>query len=136
MSDPWDDPDLKMVGDFITFDTLGDEIDGIVTAVGKRTFPASKGQPERTKPQVFLKLTKCTSKPELADGREVALIPGAHLQALLSQLRPGPGDRLWAKWIGNEKTGQPSPKKVFEAKVQKGAAPVAVASTNDDLPPF
>ena len=110
--DPWDDPEIKMANDFITFDNLGDEIDGIVTAVTKRKFDEGTAK-ERIKPQVFIRLTKCTSNPALADGRESCLTPGAHLQALLTQLRPGPGDRLWAKWVRNEKTGQPSPKKVY-----------------------
>lgn len=130
----WDDPDLKMASDFVSWDNIGDEIDGIVTAVRKKTF--DEGTPKaRVKPQVYMRLTKCSANPEFTDGREVCLTPGAHLHALLSQLRPEPGDRLWAKWVRNEKTGQPSPKKVFEAKVSRGAEPVAAAAASDE-PPF
>lgn len=134
----WDDPQLKQGAGFISFDNPGDEIDGLITLVRTHTFPATKAQPERTVPQLLMTLTKCTADPGMCDGQEYTLTPGTHLRALLSQLRPEAGDRLWAKYLRNEKTGQPSPKKVFDAKVQRGVAPVPASASapREDEPPF
>ncbi len=106
----WDNPELQ-VSEFVSFETVGDSIEGVITEVGTQTFEARDDKPAQTVPQLHLRK---------ADGTEVILTAGQFkLSAALVKERPNVGDNLSVKYTG--KTGR---MKNFDVTVTKGTAPV------------
>jgi hypothetical protein len=99
--------DVPAGGDFIKWTKLGQEEEGDVADVREGSF-----------------------------GFEIVFTDGRILPLSLSDLRakikdaaPGIGDHVWAKFVAEKPTSQPSPMKVFEVRVTpRGPAPAV-----DDL---
>lgn len=138
MSSPnWDDPDLKLGGDYFAFNTLNDEIVGVIAKV------TLKDDTMRSKKVVDLTFT-------LDDGTEKTVTAGQYdLARQVLDLRPAVGARMSIKWARTEPSGKASPKKLFDIKYRApgaatpAAAPVTVpdiapdfAPDFDDSPPF
>ncbi len=104
-TDIWDDPDLQVNNDFITFDNAGDEVTGVIVSVDKGT--DFDGGPC---PQLLLDI----------NGQQRTLTAGQiGLKIKLNELRPMPGDTIRIKFAGIEKRGSKT-LKLWEVEVTKG----------------
>jgi hypothetical protein len=116
----WDDPDLKPAGNYVTFETPGDQIVGTILAIRKHTFPDGKVAPE-------LIIRK-------DDGEECTLTAGqVVLSRRLSELRPSEGDRLAVVFTNVEKRDGGKTLKHFDVQVAN-ANPAAVAAQPQPAP--
>ncbi len=110
----WDDPDLKIGGDFIKFEDVGDTVSGTVSAVRAHRFDDGK-----VVPQVLLTTD---------DGEERTMTAGqVQLKAKLAELRPEVGDHIKVTMTGVEKRTGGKTLKVFDVDVTRGGAPATPA---------
>lgn len=111
----WDDPELRVGGDFIKFENVGDSVAGTVTAVRAHKFDDGK-----VVPQVLLVTD---------DGEERTMTAGqVRLKAALAEQRPEVGDHLSVSLIDVEKRAGGKTLKIFNVHVDRDsgqAAPVA-----------
>jgi hypothetical protein len=99
--------DFKQTGDWITFDEVGDQVIGVVTAV--RSGKDFNGNPC---PELVIDLED--------DGGEKTLTAGqVMLKKALAEAAPQVGDRIWIMYsgVGDAKPGR-APAKLFEVKVK------------------
>lgn len=105
----WDDPAMKVAGEFVKFERVGDSATGIVTFVKVHTFDDGK-----TAPQIFLAMD---------DGSEKALTAGAGLlKASLSEKRPEPGDRLTVTLTSEEPRPGGKTLRHWDVRVEKAGS--------------
>lgn len=115
----WDDPEIKSGGEFVKFDSVGDEVEGVITAIRTHTFEGKDGI--KIVPQLHLTLD---------DGEERTLTAGqVRLKAALVEQRPEVGDRIKVKLTQVEPRGGGKTLKHFDVVVTKGKAA-------GDEPPF
>lgn len=121
----WDNPEMKVGGDYIKFDNVGDTITGTVLSVG-----AHKWDDGTVSPQVLL---------QTADGEEKTITAGQiRLKAALAEKRPEVGDTLTVTYTELEKRAGGKTLKHFDVKVNKGAsagfasAPISSSSSIAD----
>ena len=115
----WDDPALATGGDYVKFETPGDEVVGDVINVGLHTWDDGSVCP---------KLTIRTD-----DGNDVTLTAGqVRLKAALFEQRPDTGDRIRVKFTEVEKRPGGRTLKHFAVDVAKGGAKGTVAAAADD----
>ena len=108
----WDDPDLRVGGEFFKFDNVGDSIAGTVNAVRAHRFDDGS-----VAPQVMLTTD---------DGEEKTVTAGqVRLKAALAEKRPEAGDRISITFTENEKRAGGKTLKHFNVDVTRGggAAP-------------
>lgn len=104
----WDNPEMKVGGDYIKFEEVGDTITGTVLSVG-----AHRWDDGSVSPQVLL---------QTADGEEKTITAGQiRLKAALAEKRPEVGDTLTVKYTELEKRAGGKTLKHFEVDVIKGA---------------
>lgn len=118
----WDDPELKVNDDYISFDNPGDTVTGKIIAIRKHTFPDGKAVP-----QILLNVA----------GEEKTLTAGqVRLKAELAEKRPGVGDVITVTLNGIEKRDGGKTLKLFSLVVGGGSSaapapePSATASGN------
>lgn len=105
----WDSPEMKVGGDYIKFDNVGDTITGTVLSVG-----AHRWDDGTVSPQVLL---------ETADGEEKTITAGQiRLKAALAEKRPEVGDKLTVTYTELEKRAGGKTLKHFDVQVVKGAS--------------
>lgn len=108
----WDDPDLRVGGEFFKFDNVGDSISGTVNAVRAHRFDDGS-----VAPQVMLTTD---------DGEEKTVTAGqVRLKAALAEQRPEAGDHISVTFTENEKRAGGKTLKHFDVKVTRGGGPTA-----------
>lgn len=127
----WDDPELRVGGDYIKFDEVGDTVTGTVVAVR-----AHRWDDGSVCPQIIINV----------DGEEKTITAGqVRLKVALAEQRPEPGDLLTVTFTENEKRAGGKTLKHFDVQVQRGngkapakpaskAAPAAAAPSGDYTP--
>lgn len=110
----WDDPDLRVGGDYIKFDSVGDTVTGTVVAVR-----AHRWDDGSVCPQVILDV----------DGEEKTITAGqVRLKAALAEKRPDAGDTLTVTLVDIEKRAGGKTLKHFDVVVGRGGSkPAATA---------
>lgn len=102
----WDDPELRVGGDYIKFDEVGDTVTGTVVAVR-----AHRWDDGSVCPQVIINV----------DGEEKTITAGqVRLKVALAEQRPEPGDLLTVTFTENEKRAGGKTLKHFDVQVQRG----------------
>ena len=122
----WDNPEMKVGGDYIKFDTVGDSITGTVLSIG-----AHRWDDGSVSPQILL---------ETEEGEEKTVTAGQiRLKAALAEERPEVGDKIFIKFTELEKRAGGKTLKHFEVKVKRGAtdgfasAPISRSTSADDV---
>ena len=111
----WDDPELRIGGEFVRFEQPGDTISGTVNAVRAHRFDDGS-----VAPQILLTTD---------DGEERTVTAGQiRLKTELSMQRPEPGDHVTITFTEIEKRSGGKTLKHFQVKVDRGgkATPVPV----------
>lgn len=100
--------DFKQTSDWITFDEVGDQVMGTVTAV--RVGKDFNGNPC---PELVIDLEDDDGEKTLTAGQKI-------LQAKLAEEQPQVGDRIWILYsgVGDARPGR-APAKLFEVKVKR-----------------
>lgn len=108
----WDDPDLKVNDDYVSFKDVGDTVTGTVVTVRRHTFEDGKAVP-----QIIVATT---------DGEEKTITAGqVRLKALLAEQRPEAGDVLTVTLSSIEPRAGGKTLKHFDVNVVRGNDPVA-----------
>jgi hypothetical protein len=106
----WDDPDLRVGGEFVKFENVGDTISGTVNAVRAHRFDDGS-----VAPQILLTTD---------DGEERTVTAGqVRLKAELATQRPEPGDHVTITHTEVEKRSGGKTLKHFKVEVRHGGAP-------------
>lgn len=106
-SSVWDDPDLRVGGEFMKFENVGDTISGTVNTV--RAFRFDDGS---VAPQLLITTD---------DGEERTVTAGqVRLKAELATQRPEPGDHVTITFTENEKRSGGKTLKHFTVEVGRG----------------
>jgi hypothetical protein len=111
----WDDPEMRIASDYVSFNEVGDTVTGVVTGVYAHRFDDGK-----VVPKIML---------DTAEG-EVALTAGqVRLKAELSEKRPEVGDTLTVTMTEVEKRAGGKTLKHFDVTVVKSgtSAPATAA---------
>lgn len=110
----WDDPEMRIASDYVSFNEVGDSVTGVVTGVYAHRFDDGK-----VVPKIML---------DTADG-EVALTAGqVRLKAALSEQRPEVGDNLTVTMTEIEKRAGGKTLKHFDVTVVKSGTPAPAAA--------
>jgi hypothetical protein len=110
----WDDPEMRIASDYVSFNEIGDTVTGVVTGVFAHRFDDGK-----VVPKIML---------AVGDG-EVALTAGqVRLKAELSEKRPEVGDTLTVTLTEIEKRAGGKTLKHFDVAVVKGGKPAPAAA--------
>jgi hypothetical protein len=116
----WDDPEMRIASDYVSFNEVGDTVTGVVTGVYAHRFDDGK-----VVPKIML---------DTAEG-EVALTAGqVRLKAELSEKRPEVGDTLTVTMTEVEKRAGGKTLKHFDVSVVKSGSP-APATAAPSLTP-
>ena len=111
--DIWNDPDLLVNDDYVSFENVGDTVTGTIVTIRKHVFDDGKAVP-----QIILDV----------DGTEKTVTAGqVRLKSELATLRPQPGQVLSITLTEVEKRAGGKTLKHFDVKVG-GVKPVAVAA--------
>lgn len=111
----WDDPELRVGGEFVSFDNIGDSVAGTINAIRTHRFDDGK-----VVPQILLSTD---------DGEEKTLTAGqVRLKAELAAQRPEPGDHLSVVLSDIEKRTGGKTLKIFTVQVNRGGKPAAAAT--------
>ena len=109
----WDNPDMKVNGDYIKFDHVGDTVTGRVISVR-----AHKWDDGSVSPQLLLDV----------DGEEKTVTAGqVRLKAALAEKRPEEGDTLTITLADIEKRSGGKTLKHFDVAVVRSGDPAAAA---------
>ena len=112
MTSVWDDPDLRVGGEFVKFENVGDSVSGTVNAVRAHRFDDGS-----VAPQILLTTD---------DGEERTVTAGqVRLKAELATQRPEPGDHVVIKFTEVEKRSGGKTLKHFSVDVNRGGTPAA-----------
>jgi len=111
----WDDPEIKVVSDYVKFNEPGDHVQGVITAVQIHRWDDGSACPK-----VLL--------IDDATGEETSFTAGQYrLKAALSEQRPGEGDHIAVTYKGEIKlSGGKSAKDFDVVTTRKGATPPPV----------
>lgn len=118
----YDDPEIRVGGDFVTFENVGDSVTGTVLYVGKHTFADGK---------VAIKLILDTD-----DGEKTLTAGQVQLSAKLREVRPDVGERVSIKFTNIEKRGGGKTLKHFDVKKKAGNGSIPAPTVTDDEEPF
>jgi hypothetical protein len=110
MSNPWDDPDLRLNNDFVKFESVGDSVAGTIVKIGKHRFDDGS-----IAPQILLRTD---------DGDEKTLTVGQiRLKLALAEKRPDVGDHITVTYTQQEKRAGGKTLKHFDVAVKAGDKP-------------
>lgn len=108
----WDDPDLRVGGEFVKFESVGDTIAGTINAIRAHRFDDGS-----VAPQILLTTD---------DGEERTVTAGQiRLKAELATQRPEPGDHVVITHTEVEKRSGGKTLKHFSVQVTRGGRPAA-----------
>ena len=111
----WDDPDLRVGGEFVKFENVGDTVSGTINAVRAHRFDDGS-----VAPQVLLTTD---------DGEERTVTAGqVRLKAELATQRPEPGDHVTITFTEVEKRSGGKTLKHFKVEVTRGGKPAQPAT--------
>lgn len=112
MASIWDDPDLRVGGEFVKFDNVGDTVSGTINAVRAHRFDDGS-----VAPQILLVTD---------DGEERTVTAGqVRLKAALAEQRPEAGDHITITFTQVEKRAGGKTLKHFDVKVTRGGGQAA-----------
>lgn len=112
MTSVWDDPDLRVGGEFVKFENVGDTVSGTVNAVRAHRFDDGS-----VAPQVLITTD---------NGDERTVTAGqVRLKAELAAQRPEPGDHITITHTEVEKRSGGKTLKHFSVQVNRGGIPAA-----------
>ena len=112
MTSVWDDPDLRVGGEFVKFENVGDTVSGTVNAVRAHRFDDGS-----VAPQVLLTTD---------EGEERTVTAGqVRLKAELATQRLEPGDHVTNTFTEVEKRSGGKTLKHFSVQVNRGGKPAA-----------
>lgn len=122
----WDNPELKVGGEFVKFDNVGDTISGTISAIRAHKFDDGS-----VAPQILLVTD---------DGEERTVTAGQiRLKTALAEQRPEASDHITITYTQNEKRAGGKTLKHFDLVVKRGtgetpaaalaSTPVATSST-------
>jgi hypothetical protein len=119
----WDDPSLRVGGDYVKFDNIGDTVKGCVIAIG-----AHRWDDGSVSPQIVL---------DTEDGEKTVTAGQIRLKVALAEKRPEADDMLTIKLTEIEKRSGGKTLKHFEVTVVKAVKsagfPAATDSAADAL---
>lgn len=124
----WDDPEIRVGGDYVKFEEVGDKVVGEITGLTTHTWDDGSKSP---------KLFIATD-----DGGERTLTASQiGLKIKLGELRPNVGDRISITYISVEKRPGGKTLKHFDVKVKPGVPdptnrPTPAAAAPADEEPF
>jgi hypothetical protein len=105
----WDDPDLRVGGDYAKFENVGDSVSGTVNAVRAHRFDDGS-----VAPQILLTTD---------GGEEKTVTCGAiRLKVAVAEQRPEPGDHITITYTQEEKRAGGRTLKHWDVKVTRGGA--------------
>lgn len=108
----WDDPELRVGGDFFKFNDVGDSIAGVISVIRAQRWDDGK-----VDPQIILTTD---------DGEERTVTAGQiRLKTALAEQRPEAGDHIAITLTDIEKRAGGKTLKHFEVVVGRGGKPVA-----------
>lgn len=111
----WDDPDLRVGGEFVKFENVGDSVSGIVNAVRAHRFDDGS-----VAPQILVTTD---------EGEERTITAGqVRLKAELATQRPEPGDHITVAFTDVEKRSGSKTLKHFSVAVNRGGKPAAATT--------
>lgn len=112
----WDDPELRVGGDFVKFEQVGDKISGTVSAVRAHRFDDGS-----VAPQILLTTD---------DGEEKTVTAGqVRLKTALAEQRPEAGDHITITYTQEEKRSGGKTLKHFNVQVRRGGQQTTVPAT-------
>lgn len=112
----WDDPELRVGGEFVRFDNVGDTVSGTINAVRAHRFDDGS-----VAPQILLVTD---------DGEERTVTAGqVRLKAALAEQRPEAGDHITITFTQVEKRAGGKTLKHFDVQVNRGGKAAAPAPT-------
>jgi hypothetical protein len=115
----WDDPDVKVGGDFVKFTAVGDRVAGTITGLRKYRFEDGS---------VAAQILLTTD-----DGEEKTVTAGqVRLKVALAEKRPEVGDHITITLSQIERRSGGKTLKHFDVQVRQGTAPAAA----EEKPPF
>lgn len=106
MSSIWDEPGMKVGGDYIKFENVGDSVTGTVTNIG-----AHRWDDGSVSPQLTL---------QTQDGEKTVTAGQVRLKAALAEKRPNVGDTITIKFTDLEKRAGGKTLKHFDVVVVAG----------------
>lgn len=112
----WDNPELRVGGEFVKFDNVGDSISGTINAIRAHKFDDGS-----VAPQILLVTD---------DGEERTVTAGQiRLKTALAEQRPEAGDHITITFTQEEKRSGGKTLKHFDVTVTRGTgAPAATAA--------
>ena len=111
----WDDPDLRVGGEFVKFENVGDTVSGTVNAVRAHRFDDGS-----VAPQILITTD---------EGEERTITAGqVRLKAELATQRPEPGDHIKVTFTEVEKRSGGKTLKHFSVEVTRGGTPAAATA--------
>jgi len=110
----WDDPDLRIGGEFVKFENPGDSVSGVINAVRAHRFDDGSVAPQ-------LLLTDDSGEERTVTAGQV------RLKAELAAQRPEAGDHIVITLTQEEKRSGGKTLKHFTVVVTRGGAPAAAA---------
>lgn len=112
----WDNPELRVGGEFVKFDNVGDTISGTINAIRAHKFDDGS-----VAPQILLVTN---------DGEERTVTAGQiRLKTALAEQRPEAGDHITITFTQEEKRSGGKTLKHFDVTVTRGTgAPAATAA--------
>lgn len=122
MTSVWDDPDLRVGGEFVKFESVGDSVAGTVNAVRAHRFDDGS-----VAPQILLTTDS---------GEERTVTAGQiRLKTELAMQRPEPGDHVTITHTEVEKRSGGKTLKHFSVVVTRGGRPAAAPAAPPVPPP-
>lgn len=112
----WDDPDLRMSSDYVSFESVGDSVAGTIINIRAHRFDDGK-----VVPQLLLDV----------DGEEKTVTAGqVRLKAALAQKRPEPGDLITITLSEIEKRAGGKTLKHFDVQIGPASTPAKQVKTS------
>jgi hypothetical protein len=102
----WDDPEIRVGGDYVKFENVGDKVVGEITGLTTHTWDDGSKSP---------KLFIATD-----DGERTLTASQIGLKIKLGELRPNVGDRIYIEFTQLEKRPGGKTLKHFDVKVKPG----------------
>lgn len=122
MSSIWDNPELRVGGEFVRFDNVGDSVSGTISAIRAHKFDDGS-----VAPQILLVTD---------DGDERTVTAGQiRLKTALAEQRPEAGDHIAITYTQQEKRAGGKTLKHFEVVVKRGDGTVPAATETPSTTP-
>lgn len=104
----WDDPSMKIGGDYVKFETVGDSVAGTLLSVG-----AHKWEDGSVSPKLLI---------DTGEGEKTVTAGQIRLKAALAEARPEAGDKIKITLTQIEKRQGGKTLKHFDVEVKRGSS--------------